>query len=212
MAATELICFRYPAQATPGVDVAFPLDTLPLLDHCPAFRLPPHGFACLICLQPVTSPYTRNDPVNPALLAGARKCPMQKAHLYEAILLVNRGIDEAVRGLERLMGLKNSRLDSAVFGEGLALFEQQRTWLNVYFCNNIENGEELDAALFEKRYGEYRAAMLDEAQVYRDVQAIEGLRRSSGKPSRVRFLTNQEQCEWERPSSEPTATAEAGRQ
>jgi hypothetical protein len=24
---------------------------------------------------------------------------MQKAHLYEAILLVNRGVDEAVRGL-----------------------------------------------------------------------------------------------------------------
>ena len=27
---------------------------------------------------------------------------MQKAHIYEAILLVNRGVDEAVRGLERL--------------------------------------------------------------------------------------------------------------
>ena len=35
---------------------------------------------------------------------------MQKAHLYEAILLVNRGIDEAVRGLERLKRAKDSGL------------------------------------------------------------------------------------------------------
>ena len=27
---------------------------------------------------------------------------MQKAHLYEAISLLNHGVDEAVRGLERL--------------------------------------------------------------------------------------------------------------
>ena len=36
---------------------------------------------------------------------------MQKAHLYEAILLVNRGVDEAVRGLERL---KRARIRSSV--------------------------------------------------------------------------------------------------
>lgn len=35
---------------------------------------------------------------------------MQKAHLYEAILLVNRGIDDAVRGLERLKRAKDSGL------------------------------------------------------------------------------------------------------
>ena len=34
---------------------------------------------------------------------------MQKAHLYEAILLVNRGVDEAVRGLERLKRAKDSQ-------------------------------------------------------------------------------------------------------
>jgi hypothetical protein len=34
---------------------------------------------------------------------------MQKAHLYEAILLVNRGVDEAVRGLERLTGARAGR-------------------------------------------------------------------------------------------------------
>ncbi len=37
---------------------------------------------------------------------------MQKAHLYEAILLVNRGIDQAVQGLERLKRVKDSGLET----------------------------------------------------------------------------------------------------
>ena len=37
---------------------------------------------------------------------------MQKAHLYEAIRLVNRGVDEAVRGLERLKRANKAQLDS----------------------------------------------------------------------------------------------------
>lgn len=48
---------------------------------------------------------------------------MQKAHLYEAILLVNRGVDEAVRGLERLKRAKESQLDPLCFDEELVVFE-----------------------------------------------------------------------------------------
>jgi hypothetical protein len=55
---------------------------------------------------------------------------MQKAHLYEAILLVNRGVDEAVRGLERLKRAKDSQLDSSCFDEELMLFEDHRARLN----------------------------------------------------------------------------------
>jgi hypothetical protein len=51
---------------------------------------------------------------------------MQKAHLYEAILLVNRGVDEAVRGLERLKRAKGSKLDPSSFDEELVLFEDHR--------------------------------------------------------------------------------------
>jgi hypothetical protein len=64
---------------------------------------------------------------------------MQKAHLYEAILLVNRGIDDAVRGLERLKRAKDSELNPSYFDEKLTLFEMQRALLNGYFCNNVEN-------------------------------------------------------------------------
>ena len=59
---------------------------------------------------------------------------MQKAHLYEAILLVNRGVDEAVRGLERLKRAKDSQLDSSCFDEELVVFEDHRARLNSYFA------------------------------------------------------------------------------
>ena len=129
---------------------------------------------------------------------------MQKAHLYEAILLVNRGIDEAVHGLERLKRFKDSRLLPEYFDERVALFEEQRARVNVYFCNNIESGEEHDADRFQKRYDEYRKAMLDEVQVYRDVQAIEDRRRIQGNPPMVRFLSDTERGDWELQHPKPS--------
>lgn len=133
---------------------------------------------------------------------------MQKAHLYEAILLVNRGIDEAVHGLERLKRVKDSRLDPEYFDERLVLFEEQRARVNGYFCDNIENGEEHDAAVFEERYREYRKETLDEVRVYRDVQAVEDHRRVEGKPPKVRFLTGEEQRQWERQDQKPPGDVE----
>lgn len=122
---------------------------------------------------------------------------MQKAHLYEAILLVNRGIDEAVRGLERLKRAKDSGLKPSYFDEKLTLFEMHRALLNGYFCNNIENSEERDEARFEKLHREYEETALDEVQVYRDLQAIEERRRLEGRAPKVRFLSSEEQRAWE---------------
>ena len=123
---------------------------------------------------------------------------MQKAHLYEAILLVNRGLDEAVQGLERLKRAKDSGLDPACFDEKVTLFEIHRASLNSYFCNNVGKNEDLDVARFERKHREYEKNTLDEIQVYRDLQAVEERRRIEGKPPKVRFLTDEEQWEWER--------------
>ena len=135
---------------------------------------------------------------------------MQKAHLYEAILLVNRGIDEAVRGLERLKRAKDSGLNPAYFDEKLTLFEAHRGLLNCCFCNNIESCEHQDAARFEKRHREYRKGVLDEVQVYQDVRAVEERRRLEGKAPRVRFLTDEEQREWERQYPKPPGDDDSG--
>jgi hypothetical protein len=123
---------------------------------------------------------------------------MQKSHLYEAVFLVNQGIDQAVRGLERLKRAKDSGLDSAYFDERFVLFEDHRARLNAYFCNNVQSCEYQDAARFEKTYREYQQEALDEVQVYRDVQVLEERRRVEGKPPRVRFFTPEEQQQWER--------------
>ena len=129
---------------------------------------------------------------------------MQKAHLYEAILLVNRGIDGAVRGLERLKRAKDSGLKPSYFDEKATLFEVHRAALNGYFCNNIESGENRDAVRFEKRHREHKKRMLDEVQVYQDVQAVEESRRLEGKAPRVRFFSSEEQQAWERQYPKPT--------
>jgi len=74
---------------------------------------------------------------------------MQKAHLYESILLVNRGIDVAVQELERLKRAKYSGLGASCFDEKLTLFEIHRASLNSYLCNNVGRNEDLDLVRFE---------------------------------------------------------------
>ena len=132
---------------------------------------------------------------------------MQKAHLYEAILLVNRGIDEAVHGLERLKRAKDLGLDPACFDEKVTLFEIHRASLNSYFCNNVGRNEDLDTARFERMHREYEKNILDEIQVYRDLQAVEERRRIERKPPKVRFLTEEEQREWDRQYPKPPEEA-----
>jgi hypothetical protein len=64
---------------------------------------------------------------------------MQKAHLYEAIFLFNHGMDEAVRGLERLKRAPD--LDAATVDRTRVLFEAERADMNTHFCNNIEGAD-----------------------------------------------------------------------
>jgi hypothetical protein len=127
-----------------------------------------------------------------------RENVMQKANLYEAILLVNRGIDDAVRGLERLKRAKDSGLAPAYFDEKLTLFEVHRALLNGCFCNNVESSERRDEARFAQRHREHEKRMLDEVQVYQDVEAMEESRRLEGKAPKVRFLSSEEREVWER--------------
>jgi hypothetical protein len=150
-----------------------------------------------------------NISINDRTAASRRKqsgrFEMQKAHLYEAILLVNRGVDEAVRGLERLKRAKDSQLNPSCFDEELVLFEDHRARLNSYFCTTLQRLEQHDSARFEARHREFQKHTLDEIQIYRDVQVVEDRRRVAGKPPKVRFLTPEEQREWERQYAEPTS-------
>src|SRR6266849_2176580 len=96
---------------------------------------------------------------------------MQKAHLYEAISLFNHGMDEAVRGLERLKRAPD--LDSNTVEKVRVLFEAGRADINSHFCNNLEGAESADAADFNNHVRERRKETLDSVKVYEDVQIIE---------------------------------------
>jgi hypothetical protein len=122
---------------------------------------------------------------------------MQKAHLYEAIFLFNHGMDEAVRGLERLK--RAPELDAAIVDRTRVLFEGERADTNTHFCNNIEGAESSDASNFDKRVREIEKETLDAVKVYEELQFIEERRRKEGQPPVVRFLTSAEQKRWKRP-------------
>ena len=131
---------------------------------------------------------------------------MQKAHLYEALFLFNHGMDEAVRGLERLKRAPD--LDAATVDRTRVLFEAERADMNIHFCNNIEGAEGSDASNFDKRVREFEKDTLDAVKVYDDVQFVEERRRKAGQPPVVRFLTSAEQKRWNRP--DPSKSEGAG--
>jgi hypothetical protein len=137
---------------------------------------------------------------------------MQKAHLYEAILLVNRGVDETLHGLERLQRIKGSQLDSACFDEELVLLEEYRARLNSHFCSVLQRAEEQDSIRFEARYCEYEKKTFDEVQVCRDLRMVEDRRRAEGKSPKVRFFRHEEQWGWEPLYPKPPCDSESAPQ
>ena len=74
---------------------------------------------------------------------------MQKAHLYEAISLLNHGMDEAVRGLERLK--KAPGVAEGIYRATLATLEHTRAQVNLRFLADMEQAEKRDAARYEQR-------------------------------------------------------------
>jgi hypothetical protein len=72
---------------------------------------------------------------------------MQKAHLIEALYLVNQGTEKAVRGLVRLKKAPGS--GETVYGGVLAKLEQARAQVNLQFFADTEAGEQKDAVRFD---------------------------------------------------------------
>ena len=112
---------------------------------------------------------------------------MKKGNLYEAIFIVNRGIDDAVSALERLKRDRDARdardagLSPTFLDQKLIEFEMHGASLNGYFANHLDSAEEADASELHKRYQQYRRKDLGEVQVYQDVEPMEQRRWMEGK-------------------------------
>jgi hypothetical protein len=61
---------------------------------------------------------------------------MQRAHLFEALWMVNQGIDNAVQGLQRLK--KKSELLQEPYGEAIGRLESDRKRWNLRFFAAME--------------------------------------------------------------------------
>ena len=71
---------------------------------------------------------------------------MQKAHLYEAIFLVNQGIDQTIRGMERLKRAPGAA--EGILRAAVATLELTRAHVNLEFFADMEHAEQRDAARY----------------------------------------------------------------
>jgi hypothetical protein len=112
---------------------------------------------------------------------------MGKAHLYEALYLVNQGTDEAVRGLARLK--RSTEFEAVTYEKALATMEHWRAQVNTQFFKDTQPSEEADVKRFEEDRLLYEDEPVDQEKVYALVRMIEDERRRTGQPPMVQFLT-----------------------
>jgi hypothetical protein len=113
---------------------------------------------------------------------------MEKAHLYEALYLVNHGIDEAVRGVQRLK--KSPKLFMETYHKSMAGLERRRSLINLQFMLEMRELEENDESYFEEEFNVWLSdEPLTNDEVCRLMREVERQRKHEGKPPLVQFLT-----------------------
>ena len=111
---------------------------------------------------------------------------MEKAHLYEALYLVNHGIDEAVRGVQRLK--KSPKLFMETYHKSMAGLERRRSRINLQFMLEMRKLEEDDECRFEE---EYNVWLSDEPLTNNEIcRLMRKVERQEGKPPLVLFFTS----------------------
>ena len=113
---------------------------------------------------------------------------MEKAHLYEALYLVNHGIDEAVRGVQRLK--KSPKLFMETYHKSMAGLERRRSRINLQFMLEMRKLEEDDESRFEEEYNVWLSdEPLTNDEICKLMRTVERERKLDGKPPMVQFLT-----------------------
>src|SRR5260221_5825516 len=113
---------------------------------------------------------------------------MEKAHLYEALYLVNHGIDEAVRGVQRLK--KSPHLFMETYHKSMAGLERRRSRINLQFMLEMRKLEEDDESRFEEEYNVWLSdEPLTNDEICQLMRTVERERKLDGKPPLVQFLS-----------------------
>jgi hypothetical protein len=118
------------------------------------------------------------------MASGTRRC---NQHLYEALYLVNHGIDEAVRGVQRLK--KSPKLFMETYHKSLAGLERRRSIINLQFMLEMRKLEENDESYFEEEFNVWLSdEPLTNDEICRLMRGVERERKLEGKPPLVQFL------------------------
>ncbi len=129
---------------------------------------------------------------------------MEKAHLYEALYLVNHGIDEAVRGVQRLK--KSPKLFMETYHKSMASLERRRSMINLQFMLEMRKLEENDESYFTEEYNVWLSdESLTNDEICRLMCGVERERKREGKPSLLQFLPRSK-----RPKKTPKKTEGVG--
>lgn len=105
---------------------------------------------------------------------------MQKAHLFEALYLVNHGIDEAVRGVQRLK--KAPHAFREVYYKSVAGLERRRALINGQFMHEMAGEEEDNASFFEEEFNRWLSDdPLDNEEIYKLVALRRGPTEKNGR-------------------------------
>jgi hypothetical protein len=112
---------------------------------------------------------------------------MEKAHLYEALYLVNHGIDEAVRGVQRLK--KSPKLFMETYHKSVAGLERRRAIINLQFMLEMRKLEEDDESRFQEEFNVWLSdEPLTNEEICQLMRTVERERKLEGKPPLVQFL------------------------
>ena len=116
---------------------------------------------------------------------------MEKAHLYEALYLVNHGIDEAVRGVQRLK--KSPKLFMEAYHKSMAGLERRRAMINLQFMLEMRKLEENDECYFNEEFSVWLSDdPLSNKEVCQLMREVERQRKQEGKPPLVQFLARRD--------------------
>jgi hypothetical protein len=112
---------------------------------------------------------------------------MQKAHLYEALYLVNHGIDEAVRGVQRLKKAPGMFMET--YHKSMAGLERRRSLINGQFMIDVREREDADADRFDEEYNLWLSdEPLNHNAICDLMRLVERERKQQGKLPLVQFL------------------------
>jgi hypothetical protein len=112
---------------------------------------------------------------------------VEKAHLSEALYLMNYGIDEAVRGVQRLK--KSPKLFIETYHKSMAGLECRRSIINLQFMLEMRKLEENDESYFEEEFNVWLSdEPLTNDEICQLMRTVERERKLEGKPPLVQFL------------------------